>query len=61
MAIITRWRMPPENSWGYERIRRSGSLMPTRSSRATARFTASRRDRWRWSLPTSASCSSTVR
>jgi hypothetical protein len=38
MAMTTRWRMPPESSWGYWRNRRSGSGMRTlfRSSRARA-------------------------
>ena len=35
MAIITRWRMPPDSSWGYWPSRRSGSGMRTsRSSRS---------------------------
>ncbi len=29
MAIITRWRSPPESSWGYAEKRRSGSGIPT--------------------------------
>ena len=29
MAIITRWRRPPESSWGYSEKRRSGSGIPT--------------------------------
>ena len=29
MAIITRWRMPPESSWGYCFSRFSGSFTPT--------------------------------
>ena len=32
MAIIARWRMPPESWCGYSRARRSGSGMPTRRS-----------------------------
>ena len=45
MAIITRWRMPPENSWGYMfiRLRDSGiftaSSMRTDSSKAAALLT----------------------
>ena len=27
MAIITRWRMPPESSCGYWPMRRAGSVM----------------------------------
>ena len=36
MAIITRWRMPPDSWKGYQRIRSSGEGMPTerRSSMA---------------------------
>ena len=40
MAIITRWRMPPESWCGYCRSRRCGSAMPTISSSSTARFSA---------------------
>ena len=29
MAIITRWRMPPDSSWGYCFSRFSGSFTPT--------------------------------
>ena len=29
MAIITRWRVPPDSSYGYWRIRRAGSGMRT--------------------------------
>ena len=36
IAIITRWRMPPENSCGYCRARCSGCGMPTTSSSSTA-------------------------
>ncbi len=45
MAIITRWRMPPENSWGYMfiRLRDSGiftaSSIRTDSSNASALLT----------------------
>ena len=37
MAIITRWRMPPENSCGYCFMRFSGSFTFTRRSISTAR------------------------
>ena len=37
MAIIARWRMPPENSWGCISARCAGCGMPTRSSISTAR------------------------
>jgi hypothetical protein len=36
MAIMMRWRMPPDISWGYWRRRRAGSGMPTEVSRASA-------------------------
>ena len=38
MAIITRWRMPPESSWGYCFMRFWTLLMPTISSMAMARL-----------------------
>ena len=41
MAIIARWRMPPENSCGYISMRRSASGMRTCSSIAVAWRTAS--------------------
>jgi hypothetical protein len=40
MAIIARWRMPPENSCGYMLARLRASGMPTRSSISTARSKA---------------------
>ncbi len=48
IAIITRWRMPPENWCGYWSSRRSASGMPTifRSSSARARAAASLIFRW---------------
>ena len=48
MAIITRWRMPPDSWWGYWLRRLSGSVMPTsvRSSMARARAAASSMPRW---------------
>ncbi len=39
-AIITRWRMPPENSNGYESARSRARGMPTRSSSSIARSRA---------------------
>ena len=42
MAIITRWRMPPESSWGYMRYTPSLLAMPTSSrSSMVRRFTSS--------------------
>ena len=48
MAIMTRWRIPPESSCGYWRIRRSGAEMPTlrMMSSARARASASVTSRW---------------
>jgi hypothetical protein len=56
MPIIARWRMPPENSWGYCRTRLSASGMRTAVKRSTARAIASRRVRPWWWVATSASC-----
>ena len=44
MAIMARWRMPPENSNGYWSTRLGASGMPTRASRSMAIFHASRLD-----------------
>ena len=41
MAIITRWRRPPDNWCGYCWSRSSGRGMPTRRSTSTARSSAS--------------------
>ena len=48
MAIITRWRMPPDSWCGYWSSRLSGSVMPTsvNSSTARARAVASSMPRW---------------
>ncbi len=43
MAIMARWRMPPENSCGYSRTRRLALGIFTRSSSSTARLRASAR------------------
>ena len=40
IAIIARWRMPPENSCGYARTRSRARGMPTRSISSTARSRA---------------------
>ena len=40
IAIIARWRMPPENSNGNDLTRCSGFGMPTRSSSSMARCQA---------------------
>ena len=41
MAMTTRWRMPPENSWGYASRRSSGLVMPTRVSSSMQRLRTS--------------------
>ena len=46
MAIITRWRMPPESWCGYSRTRRLAAGMPTRSSISIDRASA-----WRPFMP----------
>jgi hypothetical protein len=40
IAMTTRWRMPPENSCGYDRTRSPAFGMPTSSSSSTARTSA---------------------
>ena len=42
MAIMMRWRRPPESSCGYALARRTGSGMPTRRMRSSARSRARR-------------------
>ena len=42
MAIMTRCRIPPENSCGYWSKRLSASLIPTLSSSSALRFRAAR-------------------
>ena len=54
-AMTTRWRRPPENSWGKALTRRWGLGMPTRSSSSTARSQAALELRalsWAWSAST---------
>ncbi len=41
MAIMARWRMPPESWWGYSSTRRSGTGIPTSLSISTDRSRAS--------------------
>ena len=60
IAIITRWRIPPENSWGKARARIAGSGMPTSSSSSTARRAASFFDTSVWMETASAIWSPTV-
>ena len=45
IAIMTRWRMPPDNWCGYSRMRRRGSGMPRRISVSTASSKAWRPER----------------
>ena len=40
MAIVTRWRIPPDNWCGYSRMRRAGAGMPTWRRRSSARARA---------------------
>ena len=60
MAIITRWRMPPESWWGYSSSRRLASAMRTRSSISPARSRAARHGTPRWRTTFSAICVPTV-
>ena len=48
MAMVTRWRMPPESWWGYSFTRWAGSGMPTERSRAIAVSLASPLSMSRW-------------
>src|SRR5439155_9065694 len=54
MAIITRCRMPPENSWGKSRTRARG--MPTSSSSSAARRIATGSSTFSWRTIGSAIC-----
>ena len=45
IAIMARWRMPPDSWYGYSCTRRAGSEICTRSSSRSACASASRRDR----------------
>ncbi len=56
MAIITRWRMPPDNSWGYWLRRRPASGMRTSLSSRSAVARASPRLSSRWVRSGSAIC-----
>ncbi|SVK54636.1 Protein of uncharacterised function (DUF1602) [Acinetobacter baumannii] len=59
MAIITRWRMPPENSCGYMRMRLRASGIFTASSMRTDSSKASLLLIFLCSISTSISCSPT--
>src|SRR5712692_2038906 len=54
IAIITRWRMPPENSWG--KSRRRSRLIPTSSRSSPTRFIASSSSTFSWRMIGSAIC-----
>ena len=60
MAIMARWRMPPDISCGYWLARRAGSGMPTSSSMAMARAWAAGFDSFSCSITTSAICAPMV-
>jgi hypothetical protein len=55
-AITTRWRMPPDSSWGYWRSRRAGSGMLTDLSSASAVSCASERSMSKWKSSDSVIC-----
>ena len=59
MAIMIRWRWPPENWCGYFDIAASGSGMPTRRISSSARRAASGLGT-PWTRMTSQSCQPTV-
>ena len=44
IAIMTRWRIPPESLCGYSSMRSSGEGMWTRRNNSIARSRAARRD-----------------
>ncbi len=54
MAIMTRWRMPPESWNGYHRTRSSGEGMPTERRSSTAVDCASFLSMSRWRTSDSA-------
>ena len=61
IAIITRWRMPPESWCGYSSTRRAGAGIPTSSSSSIVRSRASARSSPRWWRSTSPICRPTVK
>ena len=60
MAIITRWRIPPDIWCGYSSTRCSGSGMPTRRSISMARSRAALRSTPSWTTTASMICSPQV-
>ena len=61
IAIMTRWRIPPDISCGYCLTRRSGLLIPTALSDSTAFSQAAFFDRPWWRMTASAIWSPTVK
>ena len=57
---MARWRMPPENSWGYCLKRSSGLGMPARASVSRAVFLASALDLLPYFIMPSTICLPTV-
>ena len=56
MAIITRWRWPPESSWGYAPRRLSASCRPTSCSSSKVRSRASLAESRLWTTSASPTC-----
>ena len=54
MAIMARWRIPPEYWWGYSSARCLALGMPTSARRSTARLRAGMRPIFSWAWITSA-------
>ena len=61
MAIMARWRMPPESWCGYSSTRRAGKGMPTWASASMARSRASFLPMPRWARSVSPICWPTVK
>ena len=61
MAIITRWRMPPDSLCGYSSTRMCGEGMRTRSSMSMAAVRAAEADSPRWRISASPIWSPTVK
>ncbi len=60
MAIMTRWRMPPDIWWGYSSAACSGSGSRTRPRACSACRRAALRSRFRWAASDSWICLPTV-
>ncbi len=61
IAIMTRWRMPPDSLCGYSSMRFSGEGMWTRRNSSIARSRAARRAPPRWRRMVSMICSPMVK